>query len=69
MDKFFKVRKCERCGGALEGGRTMSMFNTQCICMECAEKERKRPDYREAVKAERKAVEQGNRNFKGIGLK
>ena len=67
MDKFFKMHNCERCGGTLEGGRTMSMFNTQCICMECAEKERKRPDYRKALEAERKAVAQGNRYFKGIG--
>lgn len=27
----------------------MSMFNEDCICMECKEQERKRPDYKQAV--------------------
>ena len=44
------------------------MFNTQCICMACADVERKRSDYRRAVEAERDAVAHGDRNFKGIGL-
>ena len=47
----------------------MSIFNEQVICMVCKEKERQRPDYREAVEAELDAVRHGNRNFKGIGLK
>lgn len=49
MDKFFSQKHCDRCGGSLEGGRTMSMFNEDCICMECKEQERKRPDYKQAV--------------------
>ena len=36
--------------------------------MACADAERKRPDYRRAVEAERDAVAHGDRNFKGIGL-
>lgn len=33
MDKFFTQTTCDRCGGSLEAGRTMSMFNEDCICM------------------------------------
>ena len=68
-DPFFTARRCQRCGGSLDGGRTMSMFNTQVICMACKEKEMQRPDYKDAVEAEMKAVSSGDRNFKGIGLK
>ena len=69
MDTFFTQKNCDRCGGSLAGGRTMSRFNTQTICMECAEAERKRSDYAVAVEAERAACAAGDRNFKGIGLK
>ncbi len=68
MDDFFKKTHCDRCGGTLDGGRTMSMFNEQTICMACKEKERQRPDYREAVEADNAAIRRGDRNFKGIGL-
>lgn len=67
-DKFFTQQECDRCGGSLLGGRTMSMFNEDCICLSCAEAERKRADYEKAREAERAAVKAGNRNFKGIGL-
>jgi hypothetical protein len=43
MDQFFSQKYCDRCGGSLEGGRTISMFNEQCICMSCKEKETKGP--------------------------
>ena len=46
----------------------MSMFNEQTICMDCAAKERERPDYKAACDAEIAAVRAGDRNFKGIGL-
>jgi hypothetical protein len=39
-DKFFTQRNCDRCGKDLSGGRTMSWFTEECICMECKEKER-----------------------------
>ena len=68
-DPFFTKTRCDRCGGTLDGGRIMSMFNEQVICMACREKEQKRPDYREAVEADLDAIRHGNRNFKGIGLK
>ena len=67
-DRFFTTKVCDRCGRPLDGGRTMSMFNEQAICMDCADKERERPDYKAACDAEIAAVRAGNRNFKGIGL-
>lgn len=67
MDRFFTQTTCDRCGGSLKGGRIMSMYNTDCICMKCKEKERSRSDYRKAQDAERKELLSGNRNFKGIG--
>ena len=68
MDRFFTQTRCDRCGGTLENGRTMSMYNTECICMKCKTEETKRIDYKAAVEAEEKAVKAGNRNFEGIGL-
>lgn len=67
-DRFFTQTECDRCGGSLVMGRTMSMFNTDTICMACADAERKRKDYEAAREAERAAVRAGDRNFKGVGL-
>ena len=66
MDRFFTQKNCDRCGGTLEAGRVMSMFNTDCLCLACKEKEKNRPDYPAAVKAENDAVKKGNTNFNGI---
>ena len=46
----------------------MSMYNTDCICMKCAEEERARSDYDTARDAERLAVSRGDFNFRGIGF-
>jgi len=67
-DRFFEKTNCDRCGAPLTV-RIMSMYNDDCICMECKEKERKREDYREAVEADHAEIKKGNYNFKGIGLK
>jgi len=67
MNRFFTQKHCDRCGGALDSGRTMSRFDTSCICMTCAEKERQLPEYRKAVDAELAAIQRGDRNFPGIG--
>lgn len=67
MDKFFKVKFCERCGTPLNGVRTMSRFNTQTICMKCSEKEKNHSRYDEAVKADLEEIKLGNLNFEGIG--
>ena len=44
----------------------MSMFNSDCICMKCKEEEKKRSDYKEAIKAEQDEVKKGSYNYKGI---
>lgn len=46
----------------------MSMFNTQNICLGCAEKEKDNPRYKQAKDAESEACRQGDFNFPGIGL-
>ena len=69
MDTFFTQSNCDRCGGSLAGGRVMSMYNTQCICMDCKKRERLRKDYKAASDAENEAVKAGNLNFEGIGYK
>ncbi|MEK3988444.1 gamma-glutamylcyclotransferase [Robertmurraya sp. FSL R5-0851] len=66
MDRFFSQTHCDRCGGNLKSGRIMSMYNTNCICMSCKDKESKRTDYGEAVKADHEEIKKGNYNYKGI---
>lgn len=68
MDKFFSQRNCDRCGKPLTDGRIMSMYNTDCICLECKRKETERADYKAADEADKKAIENGDFNYKGIGL-
>ena len=67
-DDFFTKTKCDRCHGDFNGCRTMSMFNTQVICMICKEKEQQRADYRKAVEADHAEIRKGNYNFQGIDL-
>ncbi len=67
MDQFFTQKTCDRCGSSLDAGRTMSRFDTSCICFDCDKKERQHPDYQKAVEAEEDAVKRGDRNFPGIG--
>lgn len=57
--------KCARCGNETNV-HIMSMFNLDEICMECKEKERKHPRYREAVEADREEVLKGNYNYQGL---
>lgn len=66
MDKFFTRQTCERCHKPLNGVRIMSMFNTQCICLGCAEAERKDPEYKKAVEADHAEIKKGNYNYKGL---
>jgi hypothetical protein len=64
MHKHF----CDRCGADLNKTvHTMSMFNTDHICLACKSKEQAHPDYEKAREAETAAVRQGNMNFPGIG--
>lgn len=66
MDKFFTQKYCDRCGKDLKYGRIMSMFNEDCICMDCKEKETQDKDYEKAVKTEYEEIKKGNYNFPGI---
>lgn len=66
MDRFFTQKTCDRCGGSLAGGRIMSMYSTECLCLACKEKETKQEDYKTAVQAEHEEVKKGKFNFKGI---
>ena len=67
MDTFYTQEKCDRCGGSLSAGRTMSMYNRDCICMKCKAEEMQRADYKDAVAADHEQIRQGNYNFDGIG--
>jgi len=66
MDHFFTQDACDRCGGSLSKGRILSMYNLDCLCLDCKEKEKLRSDYREAVEAEHEEIKKGNFNYKGI---
>lgn len=59
--------KCVRCGKETVS-HTMSMFNTDIICIECADEEKTFPEYKHARKVEHSEVVKGNLNFKGVGL-
>ena len=67
IDDFFLKTNCDRCGKPLNGMRIMSMYNEDCLCMYCKEKERNRFDYKDAVEADHTEIRKGNYNFKGIG--
>ncbi|MBR2402587.1 MAG: gamma-glutamylcyclotransferase [Lachnospiraceae bacterium] len=65
---FFRKTACDRCNGSLSDGRIQSMYNSDCICMACKEKETQRADYKEALEADRAEIKRGNYNYAGIGL-
>ncbi len=44
----------------------MSIFNRDCLCLDCKEKETKDKTYKLAQKAEREAIKKGDFNFPGI---
>lgn len=60
------MERCQRCHKET-GITTMSIFNTQMICMDCEQKERAHPRFEEAMDAEMEALRSGNFNFPGIG--
>ena len=57
---------CQRCYKPTSA-TIVSYFNTQTICMDCSEKERKHPRFEEARKAEEAACRRKDFNFPGIG--
>lgn len=58
---------CDRCGKEMRA-HTMSMFNTDLICLTCKAAERQHPKYAEAVAADEAACQAGEYNYPGIGL-
>lgn len=60
------MSKCQRCKKETNI-TTMSIFNTDIICISCKSVEETHPDYNSAKEAELKEVKKGNFNFKGIG--
>jgi len=58
---------CQRCNNK-SSSHTMSMFNTDIICMECKQSEMKLPEYEAARQKETEECLKGNFNFEGIGL-
>ncbi len=68
MERIFTVNVCDRCHKPLTNGRIMSMFNEDIICMDCKDKEQRRPDYHKAVEADHEHIKAGDYNFKGIGF-
>lgn len=67
MDEFFSKRRCDRCGGPLDAGRTMSRFNRDVLCIDCSAAEKRHPNYKAAAAAELAAVKRGDMDFPGIG--
>ena len=60
------MAKCMRCGEETSV-TIMSYFNTDILCIECDEKERAHPEFKEARAEEERHVRAGNYNFKGVG--
>lgn len=58
---------CERCFKKTNT-TTMSIFNTQMICLECKENEKNHPDYNVAKQTEFDLTAQGILDYKGYGL-
>lgn len=46
----------------------MSMYNNDCICIDCKRRETERADYKTACAADADAIKKGNFNYPGIGL-
>lgn len=66
MDRFLNKKCCDRCKESLKGGRILSMFNEDVLCMSCKDKETKDPEYKKAVEADHEEIKKGNYRFKGI---
>lgn len=61
------MTRCERCRSEAVA-TTGSYFNTDLICLDCAEAERQHPDFERARRVEAEAMQRGDFNFPGIGL-
>ena len=63
--RLLNAKYCDRCNRELTT-RTMSIMNTDIICMDCAEEEKQHPDFIKAFKAEREAIKKGITNYAGL---
>ena len=66
MKMEWVVQVCDRCIKE-SNSLIMSMFNTEMICSECKDKERKHPEYENASKIELEHVKNKDYNYKGVG--
>ena len=60
------MEKCDRCKKKTDV-TIMSMFNTEILCQDCKDAEKKDPNYQKAVEADIAEIKKGNFNFEGIG--
>ena len=60
------LMKCDRCHKETNA-TMMSKFNTDILCLECIEAEKKHPLYLRACQIELEHVKAGDYNFEGIG--
>ena len=65
LDKFLSQKICSRCGGELTI-RIMSRFNEDVICMDCSDKEKQHPRYKDAMETEHEQVRGGHYNHPGL---
>ena len=66
-DDFLSKEVCDRCGNKLTVARILSDFNTDCLCLDCKDKEKLNPAYEIAKAIEVNQGKNGNFNFEGIG--
>jgi len=58
---------CDRCFTPDIHSHTMSIFNSDIVCMTCVTIERAHPDYGYASAVEQGEVMRGNLNYPGVG--
>lgn len=58
--------RCARCAKEITVS-IVSRFNTDVICLGCADKERAHPQYANAVAREEEEICHGNLKFRGVG--
>jgi hypothetical protein len=65
----FWPTNCSRCHADLnKTASTMSVFNTDVICLNCKTDEQQAPGYEAAADSEREACRHGHYNHPGVGL-
>ncbi len=61
------MTRCQRCKKEADVF-ACSYFNTETICIECNDAERRHPEYKHAKRVENEAVRRGDYNYPGVGL-